>query len=82
MIYLNDGKPAEHDAGVLLLERACSLRDGLACDRLGGFFAVGAKGFPKDEQRAVNLFELACSFGGFACDEARRLRERFGIDLH
>lgn len=80
MIYLNDGKPDEHEAGARLLERACTQKDGLACDRLGGFYAVGAKGFPKDERRAANLFELSCSYGGFACDEARRLREVVGIE--
>ena len=80
MIYLNDSKLADHAAGSQLLARACSQGDGLACDRLGGFYTVGAKGFVKDERRAVDLLERACALGGFACDEARKLRERFGIE--
>jgi TPR repeat protein len=51
-----------------------------SCDRLGGFFAMGAKGFVKDERRAADLLERACSLGGYACEDARRLRERLGVE--
>lgn len=81
MIYINGGKPAEHELGAGLLERACAQGDGLACDRIGGFYAMGAKGFARQERRAADLLERACALGGYACDEARRLREKFGVDL-
>ena len=54
--------------------------DGLACDRLGGFYAVGAKGFTQDERLAADRFERACSLAGRACEQAQRIRERIGIE--
>lgn len=83
MIYINEGKPADHTMGEGLLEQGCSLGDAQSCDRLGGFYALGAKGFGKDEKRASDLLERACAQGGLACDEARKLREKLGLDeLH
>jgi uncharacterized protein len=80
MIYINDGQAADREVGARLLDQACAQGDGLACDRLGGFYAVGAKGFAKDERRAADLLERACALGGYACDDAKRLRERFGVE--
>lgn len=80
MLYINDAKEAEHQMGEGLLERACSLGDAQSCDRLGGFLALGAKGFGKDEKRAADLLERACVVGALACDEARKLREKLGLD--
>lgn len=80
MVYINEGKAAEHTMGEGLLERACSLGDAQSCDRLGGFLTLGTKGFVKDERRAADLLERACAQGGVACDEARKLREKLGLD--
>lgn len=70
----------QHD-GAALLHRACEGADALACHRLGGFYATGSKGFPRDDLRAVELLERACTEGGQACAEARALREKIGVDL-
>src|SRR5207253_2920375 len=74
MILVN-GRAEDHDEGAKLLQKACDGGDGLACHRLGGFFAMGVKGFPHDDRRAAGLYERACTSGGHACDEAKRLRE-------
>jgi TPR repeat protein len=82
-MLVHRGTEAARVEGGRLLARACSQGDGLSCDRLGGFLAVGGKGFTKDEPRAVELLERACSLGAHACDEAKRLREKVGVsDLH
>jgi hypothetical protein len=80
MILVNRAQGGDHKRGASLLERACDRGDGLACDRLGGFFSLGTKGFPKDERHAADRFERACALAGRACDEARRLREKIGFD--
>lgn len=80
MIYVNEGTPARHDEGTKLLERACDGGDALACHRLGGFFANGAKGFAHDDRRAVALLERACTLGGHACEQAKRLRDALATE--
>lgn len=79
VMLVHRGTEVSRAEGGRLLERACAQGDGLSCDRLGGFLAVGGKGFVKDEPRAVELLERACSIGARACDEARRLREKIGV---
>jgi hypothetical protein len=80
MIYVQREHATDHAEGARLLERACERGDGLACDRLGGFYALGSKGFTKDESLAADRFERACSLAGRACEDAQRMRERIGIE--
>src|SRR5438067_6670257 len=81
MLLLGRSADAERAEGAALLARACEGADALACYRLGGFYATGSKGFPRDELRAAELFERACTEGGQACAEARALREKLGVEL-
>ncbi len=81
MILIGHSNDPDHAEGAALLVRACDGADALACYRLGAFHATGTKGFPKNEARAVQLFERACAEGGQACAEARVLREKRGVEF-
>lgn len=49
------------------LERVCASGDAQGCFNLGEMYALG-QGVPKDETRAVTLFDRACSAGNYpAC---------------
>lgn len=57
-----DGSPADPAAGLQLLEQACELGDGLACEQLAKRFYRGT-GVNVDQARAVKLYERSCSLG-------------------
>jgi TPR repeat protein len=58
---------ARYDNGLRLLEAACQLGEGSACNWLGVTYGDG-RGVPKDVERALPLLERGCQQGfGMAC---------------
>ena len=58
--YFGRGTPADRARAHVLWERACSLRDYLACSNAGAILMGGHGGVARDLKRAQGLFRLAC----------------------
>ena len=55
------------------MQRACDLREGAMCLRLGLMYDLGFQGVPKDTARASELFKKGCLFDNKeACNLIRR----------
>lgn len=54
---------ADVQRGIALIEKACALKDDLACSNAAVGFESGSLGFPKDEARAQRMRRLACVAG-------------------
>lgn len=58
---------AQQESGLRLLDAACQLGEGSACNWLGVTYGDG-RGVPKDVERALPLLERGCELGfGMAC---------------
>jgi TPR repeat protein len=72
---LGRGSPEEAARIIALLQKACDLSSGRACELLAGQLEVGNLG-PSDPSRVVPLYDRACTLREVrSCYELRRLYE-------
>jgi len=67
-------RSARHSGDVLRLSQECNGGNGDSCANLGGLYRAGM-GVKRDPQKAMQLFEKACSMGSkLGCDDVKALQ--------
>ncbi len=73
-MYLEQGDAEAQKKGIALLDLSCSAGDDYNCRELANHYLKGDAG-PRDEARALVVYEARCKRGGGACRELAKIYE-------